>query len=203
MESNDIKISVRPAVRTDAPEIAKAIIEAVGTEITLDFAGGRDRIPLVYRLFTELAECEDSQYSYRNSWVAVAENGIIAGVIIGYDGSELKRLRERFIEKTKSVLGYDFKSEDMSDEASPDEFYLDSLCVFEPFRGRGIASRLIDTAVGSRTDLGKPVGLIVDKDNHRARKLYECLGFSLVGETPFAGTIMDHLQRGANFTSQH
>lgn len=195
MASNDFPVKIRQAVRGDAPIIARTIIEAVGEEITLGFAGSRERIGLVYKLFTDLAECDDSQYSYLNTLIAETTDGEPVGAIISYDGADLRRLRERFIQKANKILGYDMKAEEMPDEASPDEIYLDSLCVFEPFRGHGIASRLINAAVMSHQSSSKPSGLLVDKDNLRARRLYERLGFTQVGETPFAGTLMDHLQR--------
>lgn len=43
-------------------------------------------------------------------------------------------------------------------------------------------------------DSGKPLGLLCDKTNTRARALYDSLGFKHVGETPFAWELMDHLQ---------
>lgn len=195
MESdNTCYVRIRRAVKNDARYISAAVIEAVGEEITLGFAGSRDRVPLIHDLFRQLAEADDSQYSYLNSLIAETDGGTVAGVIIAYDGENLHRLRRRFIERANAVLGYDIKEEEMHDEASPDEIYLDSLCVFEPFRHRGIGSELIIAAVEANACLGKPFGLLVDKDNSRARTLYEKLGFRKVGETPFASTVMDHLQ---------
>lgn len=195
MESTEPRIIIRKASRSDARAISDAIIEAVGDEITLGFAGSPERVPLVRRLFTELAACDDSQYSYRNSLIAETPDGSVAGVIISYDGADLPRLRMRFIEKTKEILGYDINPDEMTDEASPDEIYLDSLCVFGPFRGRGIARRLIEEAVASHASSHKPAGLLVDYDNEKARRLYERIGFRQVGDTPFAGTLMAHLMR--------
>lgn len=196
MESND-NVMIRPATAADAERIAQAIMEAVGDEITIDFAGTRDRLPLVKQVFTELASREDSQYSYLNSLVAEID-GIAAGIIMAYDGARLHDLRERFVETANRILGYKIKSVEMADETTPDEVYIDTLCVFEPYRRRGIAQRLIKASTEANRKIGKPMGLLVDKANTRARRLYEKCGFRCVGETPFAGVLMDHLMNHTN-----
>ena len=194
MESMNDHIILRSASPSDAPLIADAIMEAVGSEITLDFAGSEDRLVLVKRLFTELASLDDSQYSYRNTIIAADADNKIAGVIIAYDGADLHKLRERFIEKTQEILGYKISSLEMTDETSPDEIYIDTLCVFPAYRRKGLGLRLIKEATSRHASTGKPMGLLVDKDNLRARNLYEKAGFRYVGDRPFAGVMMDHLQ---------
>lgn len=183
-----------PASKTDAPYIARAIMEAVGEEIINDFAGTPERVPLVHQLFTRLAEAEDSQYSYLNTLVAKAADGSTAGVIVAYDGADLRRLRLAFYREAENVLGIRFE-EDLPDETSPDEVYLDSLAVFPEHRGMGLATKLIEAAENKYKSRGKPLGLLVDPANERAYKLYRRLGFEKVGIRPFADTMMDHLQR--------
>ncbi len=183
-----------PAVKENASDIAAAIIAAVGPEITLGFAGAEARIPLVTKTFTLLAESENSQYSYKNSLVAVSPEREVAGVIVSYDGARLHSLRKEFISVANRILGKNFNDADFEDETSPDEVYLDSLCVFPKFRRNGIASRLIFAACKSHIGLGKPFGLLVDPDNPDAHKLYERLGFREVGMRPFAGVMMHRMQ---------
>ena len=193
MELSDI--SIRPATKADASYIADAIMTAVGDDITLGFAGSVKRIPLVKQLFKTLAECDDSQYSYLNTLIAEDDNRSVAGVIIGYDGADLHRLRQRFIDKANQILGYSFSQENMNDEASPDEIYIDTLCVFPEFQRKGVATKLIESAIERYNSLKKPVGLIVDEENKNARRLYERLGFRKIGMTAFAVTMMEHMQR--------
>lgn len=187
-------ISIREAHKEDASFIAKAIIEAVGSEITLDFAGSTERIPLVYELFTQLAETEDSQYSYINCFVAETSNNDIAGVIIAYDGKDLKRLRKQFIRYANKILDYKIDEDKMADETSDDEIYIDTLCVFNQFRKQGVASNLINFVIERYAFAHKPLGLLVSKGNIDAKRLYDNLGFKKAGERIFAGEIMDHLQ---------
>lgn len=193
MKATDFKII--PARRGDADSIADAVIAAVGDEITLNFAGSEQRLPLVKETFRRLAARDDSQYSYRNSLVALDDEGNVAGVIVSYDGEELHYLRKAFINVANEVLSLDIKEEEMPDETSADEIYLDSLCVFPKYRGVGLAKRLIEAADLAHKDSGKPLGLLVDYDNPKARKLYVSLGFESVGQRPFAGTEMEHMQK--------
>jgi len=187
-------MKIREAKKEDAPLLASVIIWAVGDEITDSFAGENHTREDVHELFTSLAEREDSQYSYKNSLIAVDDNGEPMGAIIGYDGARLHELRKAFFEAAESRLGYHLEGE-IADETSPDEFYLDSLAVLEKYRGHGIASALLNAMSERAASIGKPAGLLVDKINPRARKLYERVGFTFVDERPFAGVLMDHLQR--------
>lgn len=191
-----MNFDIIPARAADAPFIASAVMAAVGHEICLGFAGSEDRIPLVRDTFTRLAAMDDTQYSYRNSLVALDTERNVAGVIVSYDGAMLHPMRERFIEVANEVLGLEIKAEEMQDETSPDEIYLDTLCVFEPYRRQGLAHKLIQAAVERHNTSEKPVGLLVDYDNPNARALYASIGFKPVGERPFAGVMMEHMQIG-------
>ena len=82
----------------------------------------------------------------------------------------------------------------MDDETDGSEFYLDTLAVLPEYRGRGIASALLKASIEKARKMGKPAGLLVDKDNTRARRLYESIGFEQIGERPFCYVMMDHLQ---------
>ena len=188
-------ITIRLATTADAQVIANAIMEAVGYEITLDFAGTPERLPLVRQVFTELASMTDSQYSHLNTLIAQNADGQPVGVAIAYDGALLHPLRGRFVETANRILGTDIKEEEMSDETSDDEIYLDTLCVFSPWRRRGIASMLIEATALRHESSGKPLGLLVDKENYTAQALYAKNGLHYVGDRPFAGVMMNHLQR--------
>lgn len=183
--------SIIPARREDAPLIARAIVMAVGEEITRDFAAPDHTPQDVEAMFADLAAMDDSQYSYRNTLVALNPEGRVAGVCIAYDGALLHSLRERFIEAVRRHLGREMG--EMADETSPDEYYLDSLAVWPQYRGQGIGAALLMAQARRAHAAGKPAGLLVDKDNPRARALYTRLGFLPAGERPFAGTTMDHL----------
>lgn len=182
------------ARKEDADIIALAIIEAVGHEISLSLAQPDHDLKDVAELFAALARREDSQYSFRNTLVAVDDNDNdnVIGVCIGYDGAKLYEMREHFFTHVRQMLGKEM--ENIADETDADEFYIDTLAVKSQYRGRGIASELLKAMIERAREIGKPAGLLVDKDNSRARRLYEKVGFEKVGERPFCYVMMDHLQ---------
>lgn len=185
-------MEIIPARPADAPYIAKAVMLGVGEEICRDFAGEKHTMADVEALFTELAGMDDSQYSYRNALVAMTPEGDVAGVCVGYDGARLHALRERFFET--ALLRMDLDMRGMADETSPDEYYLDTLAVFPAYRSHGLGGKLLMAQAARGHAMGKPAGLLVDKINPKAEALYRRLGFIPVGERPFAGVVMNHLQ---------
>ncbi len=120
--------------------------------------------------------------------------GRVAGVLVSYDGARLLELRRSFFEVAARVLGLHF-DDSLEAETDPGEIYLDSLAVFPGYRGKGLAGRLIEAAAERHAGSGKPLGLLVDVPNTGAYRLYTRLGFGKAGERPFAGVMMDHLQR--------
>ncbi|MBO4965822.1 MAG: GNAT family N-acetyltransferase [Muribaculaceae bacterium] len=175
------------AVKSDAADIAETVLAA------LHVAEDDSRRSLGKQIFTALAGRDDSQYSYVNTLKAVASDGAVLGMLVGYDGGDLCRLREAFYEEVERSTGKNIRY--FAAETDDAEWYIDSLSVRPESRGKGVASALIKEAVRLASSCGKPVGLLVDKDNDRARRLYESLGFQPQGERPFAGIMMDHLVR--------
>lgn len=194
MIMNEIKII--DATADDAEMIAYAIMEAVGDEIVNEMAGNNTR-QMVREVFTRLARRDDSQYSYRNSRVAVMPSGIKAGVCISYDGARLKPLRRAFFEEANRVLGWNMTADEIEalpGETCGEEFYLDTIATLPQYRKQGVATALIADARKKAEAAGLPLGLLVADDNPQARELYESIGFSPAGRRPFAGTMMTNLR---------
>lgn len=183
------------ATTKDAPFLAETVMSAIGEDHCMHMAGGAYRLPLLRKLFTHLAVAEVSQYSYRNAYVAFTPRGERAGAVICYDGADLARLRQAFIEEANRMLGWNISADDMKSETSDDEIYLDSLMVLPKFRRQGLAMKLIRKAADKAAMARKPLGLLVDHDNPEARRVYVAAGFQSVGERPFAGKMMEHMQR--------
>lgn len=183
------KINIVEGKREQAPEIAHLIMEAMDYDCCQNFAGKEHTLEDFHKMMTELVEMEDSQYSYRNTLVAMSGKDI-AGCLVGYDGKDLLRLRQRFIEKAKECLDKDFSG--MDEETKAGEYYLDSLCVKPEYRKRGIATKLIHEAI--RKHGSQPVGLLVDHTHPWAERLYRNIGFKFVNETSWGGHAMNHLQ---------
>ena len=188
-----MKIKIGMATADLASHIASLIMEAMNPQCCQNFAGPKHTLVDFHRMMTKLVEMEDSQYSYRNTMIATTADGILAGICVAYDGGQLHRLRYRFIEAAKEAFGIDYSG--MADETEVDEFYLDSLCVSNNYRGKGIAIQLIQAAIARGKELGiSAVGLLVDKGNPKAEELYTRLGFQYVEDTTWGGHQMKHLQ---------
>lgn len=84
-----MNITIRQATIDDANIIAHAVAMAIGEESVLDYCGNN-----YIDVLTEIAQYEDSQYSYLNALVAEVD-GKSAGAIVGYDGALLEHLRKR------------------------------------------------------------------------------------------------------------
>lgn len=143
------------------------------------------------QLLDSLIKEENNQYSYENCWVVALEEGIVAAAIV-YDGSRLKELRDPVAKKIKLMFNRDFNPEE---ETQKGEYYIDSVGVDPNQQGKGIGSRifqfLINEYVHARNET---LGLLVDKDNPNAKKLYLKLGFEIVGEKVLLQKTMEHLQ---------
>lgn len=182
---------IRQATINDSAFIAKAILLALGMNLDNleeESYWGDDSLIL----FSNLARREDSQYSYKNTLVCEVE-GEVAGVLIAYEGAKLYSLREALFNEVERMNLATITG--LEDETEPGEYYIDSLTVFAEFRGRGIATMLINSAVeeARKRNIHK-VGLIVDKENPNAAKLYTKLGFKYVKDKMFLGHEMEHLQ---------
>lgn len=180
------------ATPTQARPIARLIMTAMTTDCCLYYAGPSHTIAEFEELMTALVARTDSQYSYRNTLVAM-DHGDVVGVCVCYDGGRLHALRQAFVDGVRQRMGRDFS--DMDDETQAGELYIDSLCVAEAFRGRGIASALLRAAIDRARREGFPAaGLLVDTANLRAEQLYTRLGFVYQNDATWGGHAMRHLQ---------
>ena len=190
-------MTIRNATKEDASLIADAILAAIGEELTAGLAGEEHTPADVHSLFASLAERNDTQYSYLNTRIATDETGNPMGVCVSYDGADLIRIRRPFFKEANSRLGWEMTLDEIDalpGETEPDEFYLDTLMTLPEYRGQGVASALIKDAKEKAIKTGKPLGLLCDIDNARARRLYDSIGFRCYGLRPFAGHEMNHLQ---------
>lgn len=189
-------IQIQPALQSDAAMIAPLIMEAMNLECCQWFAGPHHTIDEFRQVITRLVEEDVSQYSYLNTLVAVddsvTDQRVIAGISVSYDGKDLHTLRKAFIREALATFGIDYSG--IPDETSEGELYIDSLCVSEPYRHQGIASALLKATIEKAQSMNLPAGLLVDKGNPKAERLYLRLGFTYVGDNQWGGHEMKHLQ---------
>jgi DNA-3-methyladenine glycosylase I len=89
-------IEIREAMKAQAEEIARLIMMAMTDDCCLHFCGVGHGLDDFYKMMASLVEREDSQYSYKNTLVAMAD-GKVVGIAVSYDGSRLHELRQAFL----------------------------------------------------------------------------------------------------------
>jgi len=184
-------IEIKFAQKEQSAEIARLIMMAMTDDCCLHFCGVGHGLNDFRRMMTSLVEREDSQYSYRNTLVAMDDDKVV-GIAVSYDGGRLHELRQAFIQAAKEQIGKDHSG--MDDETQAGELYLDSLAVLPEYRRRGIAKRLLRATKGRADQMGLPcVGLLVDKGNPAGEALYTSVGFRYVNDSQWGGHPMKHL----------
>lgn len=184
-------IEIREATKNQAAEIASLIMMAMTDDCCLHFCGDGYGLVDFRKMMTMLVELEKSQYSYKNTLVAMDGDKVV-GISISYDGARLHELRRAFIEAAKKYIGKDHSA--MDDETQAGELYLDSLAVLPEYRRQKIASRLLRATKDRANNMGLPcVGLLVDKDNPTGEALYASVGFRYMNDNRWGGHPMKHL----------
>ena len=184
-------INIQEAKREQSADIARLIMTAMTDDCCLYFCGDGYGLEDFRRMMAMLVQREGSQYSYRNTLVAMDGQKVV-GAAVSYDGDRLHDLRRAFIEAAKNYIGKDHSG--MDDETQAGELYLDSLAVLPEYRCRGIAKDLLLATMKRANQLRLPVvGLLVDKGNPEAEKLYTFVGFQYVNDVLWGGHSMKHL----------
>lgn len=105
-------MTITKATPAHAADIAQLIMTAM-TEDCCQFLAGKDHtLDDFYQMMVKLVLMDDSQYSWRNAFVALddeATNGNldyapVAGAIVGYDGKDLRLCADVFRRRLSAVL---------------------------------------------------------------------------------------------------
>ena len=192
-------VEIREATKNQAAEIAGLIMMAMTDDCCQYFCGEGYGLEDFHRMMTMLVEAEVSQYSYKNTLVAMASDRVV-GISVSYDGGCLHELRRAFIQAAKEYVGKDHSG--MDDETQAGELYLDSLAVLPEYRRQGIAKQLILATKEKADKLHLPyVGLLVDKGNPDGEALYSSVGFRYMDDSRWGGHEMKHLIFGDHESS--
>jgi len=180
---------IRPAYPDDAPQLAKLINMAM-LEITFQFINKQDEQEA--NTFIELLVKEkNNQYSYENIFV-IQDLDKIVGHICIYDGAKFHELRKAVWQRIKDIYGHEF---DTDDETSAGEMYIDTFAICPTVRGKGLGKELLQFAIDHFVKKQKKtLGLLVDKENPNAKKLYEQMGFKVIKTKNIFEKKMEHMQ---------
>ncbi len=181
-------MQIRPAQKSDYKTVASFIIQAM-EDMAMKFTQSHD-LEKAYPLFEYFFQQEGNQYSFENTLVFV-ENEEVFGSITGYNGEKLEKLRQSFLDYLSENYGY---TDIPENETESGEFYLDTVSVSPNHQGKGIGRKLIEAMILQAKEKGfEKVGLLVDVENPAAKKLYERIGFQVVGTKSLMGGKYEHL----------
>ncbi len=180
---------IRPAKPTDATAVVPLIIQAMGklaNKLTHVEEGHVQK-----EIFTHFFQLEGNQYSYENILV-FEEEGKVLGSLNAYDGEKLLELRKPFLNYV--VEHYHANNANQDTETEGGEFYLDSISVNPSAQGKGIGKQLIKAGIDWAKKLGHhTVGLLVEKNNPDALRLYEKMNFVIQNEKQFMDGLYHHM----------
>jgi len=180
---------IRKAEQCDSTKIAPLLSLAM-LDIIFGFIGEKNTEKAL-SFMTKLVSETGNQYSYENCWVLEINHEMIAAACV-YDGTKLQELRRPVVSKIKEMFNRDFVPED---ETQPGEYYIDSIGVDTKFQGQGLGTKIFEFLVENYVvSNNQTLGLLVEKENTLAKKLYQRLGFKVVGKKTLVGKPMEHMQ---------
>lgn len=182
-------IRIRKAFPADAEAIAPIMLTAM-EEIVYYLIGEQDQQKATAFLAHHIAQPEN-QYSYEHIIVAEEDGNIIAQTCL-YPGDALEQLRAPIL----SYLHLHFnRTPSLGAETQAGEIYIDTISVSAAARGKGIGKILLLYVIDLFVHRQKEVlGLLVDKENTKAQKLYLKMGFKYVDDVHLFGKELEHLQ---------
>lgn len=182
---------IRAARVKDAEQLSKLMF-IIWRDMELPFIVHNDEDKVLKVIEQSIVEGE-----YRNNYkhIHVYEiDGQVAGFINCYAGDKEPQLESNW-------LNIDFNESFELDgtplperEADNGDLYIESIAVFEAYRGRGIASQLMTYIFDKARVTGyKQVSLNCEVDNEGAMKLYEKLGFKPLHDHILSGHAYKYL----------
>ncbi len=182
-------MTIRKATSNDAESIA-TLFMLVLENMVYKFIGETDynkaKEFLVYFLLKE-----HNQYSFQNCYIAEIDDEII-GVVNLYNGAEFHELRKPILDHIAEHYATDLHIED---ETQAGEYYIDTIAICRSEQGKGIGSKLLNLLIDLYVfQQQQTLGLLVDENNPKAKKLYLKMGFECVGTKKLLGHHLDHLQ---------
>ncbi|MBS4202151.1 GNAT family N-acetyltransferase [Bacillus sp. FJAT-49732] len=164
---------IRQAQKQDYHQAAILIYDAIH-DIANALTGEHEKEKVLEQLGLYFTQ-EKNRLSYQNCLVKTVD-GIPVGIIVAYHGKVAYELDEPIRAHVKEKTG---KEPFFDQETDETDFYLDTLSVNSQFGGQGFGTELIQSMITYAKEQGYPTfSLNVEESNHKARRLYERLGFS-------------------------
>ena len=174
-----MSISLRPARKSDAAEIALLVNIAVHGNVAKGWAQDKRAEGTYEPLEVGRLEMlrDDTVFGWRSATMAESD-GEVAGMLLGY-----RKPDER--QAVPDDIWPPLKPIQQLEEQANGRWFISMLGVHKTWRGRGVGSMLLDQAeILAATTQAKGQALIVEDANAGARKLYESRGFSVTTSRP-------------------
>src|SRR5699024_3280173 len=121
------------------------------------------------------------------------EEGKILGSITTYDGGKLEKYRDKLLKRIERE--YAVVNLNLEDETQAGELYIDTLSVSPNAQGKGVGTQLIKAAFQKAKDESHSnIGLLVATENPNAKRLYERIGFTVVGKKILGDSQYERMQ---------
>lgn len=184
-------VYIRNANLEDANQVASLIYDAIG-EIANRLTGETIKHKIIDQL--EFLFCQkDNRHSYLNTYVAVQEENpnVVLGILVLYSGEDGLAMD---LSLQKWLQNKNTKLIQIDQEAHYDEFYVDTICVHDNYRGLGIGTKLLHFAeeVARQNGFTK-LALNVETEKVNARRLYERIGYVVVEPWTIIGEPFHHM----------
>lgn len=160
---------------------------------------GPNKLTKQAQILAQLWQLEGNRFSFKNT-IAVIDDNQIVGIMLAYPNQEMEKLAAPTVLQLLKIrklplLGYAIthlkivKHLLRLKEGRNDEYHIGLLATLPTYRGQGLGTKLIETAVKNALKKGfKKISLTVKQDNMGAQRLYQRCGFKIVGtinEGPF------------------
>lgn len=183
---------IRKAKPADADFAAPLIYEAIG-DIAHTLTGTTEAAEAI-RVMSQFFTQTGNRLSYENAVIALHGDEPV-GLALFYHGSQTEKMDRPFAKHVEKVVG---TAPYIVKEARDDEFYLDTLVIQEEYRGRGMGKALLRAFEEASKSRGHDkMALLVDEENHRARELYESIGYRQDGTVMVSGHRFRHMVKNA------
>ncbi len=160
---------IRRAIEADFPYVYELIMMA--SSLVFEDALKTKDVDKIKNLVHKFYFDDNTKFSCANIYVYEVDNKV-AGCIVYYDS----RNEELYNQVMESYLENDYK---FAVEAMEDSVYLDTVSVFEKFRGKSISRKLIEFMI---EDSNKAISLIAESHKEFVIDYYKRLGFREISE---------------------
>ena len=179
---------IRKAKPSDTPKIAE-LCYIIWSELDIQMVKDIDKSRLLKIMEQSMIDVPYRGH-YSNTWVYEIE-GEVAGCLIAYPGDKEIALEQAWLDLDLDDDIRSYGTPMPMKEANDDEWYIETVATFPQYRGRGVATQLVQHVIASYSD--EKWSLNCDVHNDGALYVYKKLGFQIASEFDLYGHMHYHM----------